>query len=69
MRILIGALVLAILAGCFQARPQLSNRDPCLDFGEPQSPGFNACLERRAKALRTVLEDNGEVRYQAFEVP
>jgi len=31
-----------------------------LDFDAPESPGFNACLDRRAKALKAVLEGSSE---------
>jgi len=65
MRILITAVAAALLLiGCSSPRKPLDNRDPCLDFGAPQSPGFNACLERRAKALKAVLEESGERRYE-----
>ncbi|WP_192560298.1 hypothetical protein [Pseudomonas allokribbensis] len=60
MKLIVGALVVALLAGCSHPRQPLDNRDPCLDFGAPQSPGFNACLERRAKALKAVLEGSSE---------
>ena len=61
MRILIAAVAVAtFLIGCSSPRQPPDNRDPCLDFGAPQSPAFNACLERRAKALKAVLEDSHE---------
>lgn len=60
MRILIGALAVALLMGCSHKRQALDNRDPCLDFDAPESPGFNACLDRRAKALKAVLEGSSE---------
>lgn len=65
MRILIAAVaVAALLNGCSSPRQPLDNRDPCLDFGAPHSPGFDACLERRAKALKAVLEDSHENQYE-----
>lgn len=60
MRILIGALAVALLMGCSHKRKPLDNRDPCLDFGALESPGINACLDRRAKALKAVLEGSSE---------
>ncbi|XHF33078.1 hypothetical protein OXH62_27760 [Pseudomonas chlororaphis] len=31
-----------------------------MDFDAPESPGFNACLDQRAKALKAVLEGSSE---------
>ncbi|SDU02500.1 MULTISPECIES: hypothetical protein [Pseudomonas] len=60
MKLIVGALAVVLLFGCSHKRQPLDNRDPCLDFGDPGSPGFNACLDRRAKALKALLEDGGE---------
>ncbi|WP_161547923.1 hypothetical protein [Pseudomonas sp. Q1] len=61
MRILIAAVALAaLLMGCSTPRQSPDNRDPCLDFGARQSPAFNACLERRANALKAVFKDSNE---------
>lgn len=65
MRILIAAVaVAALLNGCSSPKQPLDNRDPCLDFGAPHSPGFDACLERRAKALKAVLDDSPGKHYE-----
>lgn len=64
MKLIVGALALALLMGCSHKRQPLDSRDPCLDFGEQGSAGFNACLDRRAKALKDVLEGTGPKRYE-----
>lgn len=33
MKLIVGALAVALLAGCSPKRQPLDNRDPCLDFG------------------------------------
>lgn len=64
MKFIAGALALALLMGCSHKRQPLDNRDPCLDFGAPHSAGFDACLERRAKALKAVLDDSPGKHYE-----
>jgi hypothetical protein len=64
MKPIVGALAVALLLGCSHKRQPLDNRDPCLDFGPPESSGFKACLDRRAQALKDLLEGTGRKQYQ-----